>query len=93
MGRVLIGIVIAIGLHCYWRGYYYGEIVLSTGSSVESVGMFLCLVLGRVCCSLAMMHCKKFIGPLNISSIGVWVGVVVVILFWECCVPHIGGAF
>jgi hypothetical protein len=35
----------------------------------------------------------KFIGPQNLSSIGVWVRVVMVILYWECRVPHIGGPF
>jgi hypothetical protein len=35
----------------------------------------------------------KFIGPQNLSSISVWVRVVMVILYWECYVPHIGGAF
>jgi hypothetical protein len=35
----------------------------------------------------------KFIEPQNLSSIGVWVRVVMVILYWACCVPHIGGPF
>ncbi len=35
----------------------------------------------------------KFIGPQNLSSIGVWVRVVMVILYCECRVPHIGGPF
>ena len=54
-----------IDWHCHrhWsslllrRVNYYGEIVFSTGSSVKSVGMFLHAVVGRVCCSFAVMHC------------------------------------
>ncbi len=49
--------------HHHWsslllrRVSYHGEIVFSTSSSLESVGMFLHAVVGRVCCSLAVMHC------------------------------------
>ena len=49
--------------HHHWsllllrRVNYHGEFVFSTSSSVESVGMFLHAVVGRVCCSLAVMLC------------------------------------
>jgi hypothetical protein len=55
----------SIDWHCHhhWsslllrRVNCHGEFVFSTSSSVESVGMFLHAVVGRVCCSLAVMLC------------------------------------